>query len=176
MECRCGVLKILEVRQNIVRKSASEVGVRGRIHFPGNTARLKLLGHGGVSQAPEKGRPVYAKRLKQRPAIPSVGVNRSSHAVKAVRIAGTHCRAEVVVTDRESVSHGIVKRKVRPCVVPHGQCGIIEIDGQTRSDKAIHGTIVPALMLRHPGVSDVMSAGRIRLRSVEMEWQQYSGR
>ena len=55
MERRRGILKILEVRQNIVRQNAvKNVRVRRRINFPGNTASLKLFRHRGVCQAPEK--------------------------------------------------------------------------------------------------------------------------
>src|SRR5258708_27989484 len=103
-------------------------------------------------------------------------VKGSRHGVEAVRIRGADHGAEIVVAYGEGVSHGVVKRKVCASVIAHGEDGIIGIDREARGHKAIHCAVVPALMLWHPVVRDVMGACCVRLGSVEMEWQQYAGR
>src|SRR6266436_4543158 len=103
-------------------------------------------------------------------------VNGSRHGVETVRIRGADHRAEIVVAYREGVSHGVVKRKVGAGVITHGEDGIVGIDREARGHKAIHCAAVPALVLWHPVVRDVVGACCVRLGGVEMEWQQYAGR
>ncbi|SRR6266566_7359325 len=45
--------------------------------------------------------------------------------------------------------------------------------GRARGHKAIHCAVIPAQVLRYPIMRNVVSAGRVRYRSVEMEWQQF---
>src|SRR5437763_5990197 len=103
-------------------------------------------------------------------------VNGSRHGVETVRIRGADHRAEIVIAYREGVSHGVVKRKVGASVITHGEDGIIGIDREAGGHKAIHCAVVPALVLWHPVVRDVVGACGVRLGRVEMEWQQYAGR
>src|SRR2546429_9485861 len=57
-------------------------------------------------------------------------------------------------------------------VVAHAQYRVIGINRKTRTHKAVHCTVVPALMLRHPVVSDVVRACGIRCGGVQMERQE----
>ncbi len=66
--------------------------------------------------------------LQNRSAILSSWINGSRHGVQAVRIGGAQHGTEIVVADRERISHSIVKRNVRARVVAHGEYGIIGID------------------------------------------------
>src|SRR5260370_9870622 len=88
---------------------------------------------------------------------------------------GAEYGAEIVGAYGEGVSHGIVKRKICPSVIAHCEDGIIGIDREARGHKAIHCAVVPALMLWHPVVRDVVGTCCVRLGSIEMEWQQYAG-
>src|SRR6266478_2598848 len=98
-------------------------------------------------------------------------VNGSRHGVEAVRIRGADHREEIVVAYGEGVSHGIVKRKACASVIADGEDSTIGIDREARGHKAIYCAVVPALMLWHPVVRDVVSACCVRLGSVEMERQ-----
>ena len=82
---------------------------------------------------------------------------------------------QIVVAEREGVGDGVIVGQIGARVVAHREDGVTRIDGKTRGDEAIHRTVVPALMLRDPVVGDVVGAGGIGLRGVEVEGQQYAG-
>src|SRR4029077_2872688 len=97
---------------NIVRENVQDILVRRRVNLPGNSASLKLFGHGRIGEFAEERRAICDQRLKQGSAMLSSRVDGSRHGVETVRIRGADHRAEIVVAYREGVSDGVVKRKV----------------------------------------------------------------
>src|SRR5260370_39741849 len=87
-------------------------------------------------------------------------------------VGRAHHRAKKVVANRETIGQGVIVGNVCARVVAHAQYGVVGINRKTRTDKTVHCTAVPALMLRHPVVRDVMRAGCIRCGGVQVEWQE----
>src|SRR5580704_1879414 len=85
------ILIILEIGKNVVGENAVENSlVRRGIYLPGDAASLKLLGHGGVSEASIKRRTIVDDGLENGTAVGASGIERRGHGVKAIRVSGTH--------------------------------------------------------------------------------------
>ena len=136
---------------------------------------LQLLGHGGVGELAEHGGAIGDERLQERAAVFAIGIDGGCHGVEAIGIGGADDGAAVVVAEGEGIGDGVVVRQVGARVVAHGEHGVVGVDGKARSDEAIHRAVVPALVLRNPVVRDVVGAGGVGLRGVEVEGQKHAG-
>jgi len=167
MESRRGVLKILEIGEDVVREDAVGNGlVRSGVDLPGNAARLELLGHGCVSEAAVNGAAIRDDTLQDGAAVGAAGIERSGHGIETIGVSRAEDGTKIVITDGEGICEGVVERKIGASVIAHREHGIVGIDGNARSDETVHGTIVPALMLRNPIVRNVVSTGGVGCGSV----------
>src|SRR6266852_31802 len=91
-----------------------------RSHLPGNSASLKLLGHGGVGETAVKRCAICNDGLQDRSAVGAAGVEGGRHGIEAVRVGRTHHRAKIVVANGESVGESVRVGNVSTRVVAHG--------------------------------------------------------
>ena len=106
MQHRGRILEVFEVGKNIIGKNAARDGVVGRgVNLPGNSASMKLLGHGGVGQAAVNGGAMANHGLQNRSTIRAVGVDGCRHGVKA--------RSVGPITEQKKLSQ-MVNASARP--------------------------------------------------------------
>jgi len=175
MEDGSGVLKILEIGEDVVGENAVGDGLVGSgVDLPGNASGLELLGHGRVGEAAVKGTAIGDETLQEGAAVGAGGIERSGHGVEAIGIGRAEDGTEIVVTDGEGVGEGVVEGKIGASVIAHGEHSVVRVDGNVRSDETVHGAVVPALVLGNPIVRNVVSAGGVGCGGVEMKGEKRS--
>lgn len=170
-----GILKVLEIGEDVVRENAVGDGLIGSgVDLPGNAAGLELLGHGRVGEAAVNGAAIGDESLQDGAAVPAGGVERSGDRVEAIGIGRAEDGTEIVVAEGEGVGESVVEGKIGASVIAHGEHGVVRVDGNVRSDETVHSADVPALVLGNPIVSNVVGAGGVACGSIEMEGKKRS--